>query len=223
MGPGPRPVSFLMPRPALTRSRAVSVGISIVNELGLRALTPEALARRVRSSPTSVQRVITHNELVEAVAIELTASMPGVAMGSNRTKRLRHWAVDTRDWLAEYPGLASYLMANRWDIPSVLDRMEAVVAVLDAPDLDGDHGLMAGLTLFWFVLGSAEGAESTRVLGGEFSNRRTDAATKNWPRLATHINDYSSAFADSQFTFALEILLQGLTQSPTPGDTRVKS
>lgn len=89
--------------------------------------------------------------------------------------------------------------------------MQQVVATVDGADLDPDQGLMTGIALSRFVPSSANADESTRVLGGDFSNRRTDVPTKAWPRLRIHINDSSAAFADLQFTFALELLLSGVS------------
>ncbi len=201
-----------MPRPALTRSRAISVGLSVVSELGLEALTLDAVARRVRSTPGGVQRVLTVTELVEEVVTEIAQAMPTVPAGGNRARRLRQWAMLTREWLVGYPGLARYLLANRWDIPVALDRLEALVEVIDSRRLEPEQGFLSGLALYCFVLSSADGDETTRVLGGEFSNRRTDASTKTWPRLSAHVNDYSIAFADTQFSFALDLFLRGIDQ-----------
>jgi hypothetical protein len=199
-----------MPRPALTRSRIVSAGVSIVSELGLAALDFRTVARRVSGTATGVQRLIGATELVDSVVAQILTSMPQVPTRGDWSRRLRIWAFGTRKWLTGYPGLARYLLENRWDIPVALDRLEDVVGLLDATGLDAAERVMTGITAYWFVLSSADLDESARVIGeGSSMPAHHDSPTR-WPRLSAHVNDYSVAVTQAQFTSGLDLLIKGI-------------
>lgn len=209
-----------MARPALTRSRIVSAGVSIVSELGLTALNFKAVARRVNATATGVQRCIGATELVESVVAQIVVSMPPVPTRGSWSRRLSLWALQTRAWLTEHPGLAGYLLANRWDTPAALDRLEEVIEVLDGTGSTAAQSVMTGITLYWFVLSSADLGESARVIGDESSKPKTDGSASSpgqWPRLSAHIGDYSTVAARAQFSFGLDLLIKGIEHSSSDG------
>ena len=155
-----------MPRPALTRSRIVVAGVAVVSEVGLPALDLRAVARRVNTTATGVQRHIGATELVESVVDEIVQSMPPMPGRGDWSRRVRLWAVQTRAWLVGYPGLARHLLVDRWHAVG-LDQLEDVAGVLDETGLARTQRVMAASTLYRFVLCSADLDESTQVLGGE--------------------------------------------------------
>ncbi len=207
-----------MPRPALTRSRIVSAGVAVVGEIGLHALDLRTVARRVNTTATGVQRVMGMTELREAVVAQIMTTMPPVPARGDWVRRLRLWALQTRAWLTEYPGLALHLLVNRWDVPAALDRLDEVASLLGGTDLRDGQCAMAGATLYWFVLGSAELDRSARVMGGEAPPPApgtvvppaADGPAVCWPRLGTQVGDYSTAAVHAQFVFGLDLLLDGI-------------
>jgi AcrR family transcriptional regulator len=211
-----------MARPVLTRSRIVAAGVTVVSEVGLPALDMRTVARRVKATATGVQRHVSPTELVESVVAEIMSSMPPLPARGNWSRRLRLWATETRAWLTEYPGLAAYLLANRWDVPVALDRLEEVVELLDGTELGGAHSVMSGITLYWFVLSSADLDGSPRVIGGDASQLRNSEPLGRWPRLSAHINNYSAAAAHAQFTFGLDLLIEGIQRRFGDGATHPK-
>ena len=213
-----------MPRPALTRSRIVAAGVSVAHELGLPALDLRSVARRVNTTATGLRRHIGTTELVDAVVSQIVASMPPVPGRGERLRRLRAWAEQTRAWLTEYPGLAAHLLANRWDVPEALDRVEDVARTLGDAGLAPAHAAPAAVTLYWFVLASADLDMSPRVIGGDPSARRGDSslppAAERWPLLGDHVGDYSPAATRAQFAYGLELLL-GAIERQGPGAAAV--
>ena len=205
----PPVATVVMPRPVLTRSRIVSAGVSVVGELGLSALDLRTVARRVNSTATGVQRLVGATELVDAVVAQIVTAMPKVPTRGDRAKRIRMWAHQTRAWLIGYPGLAGHLLANRWDPTDALDRLEEVVTLLDGTDLRPGQALSTGVTLYWFVLGSADLDTAARVIGGD-AGVLMDAPSDRWPRLAPVMGDYSAASTASQFSFGVDLLLEGI-------------
>jgi AcrR family transcriptional regulator len=174
-----------MPRPALTRSRIVTAGVAIVGEIGLSGLSFGAVARRVNSTATGVQRLIGSTELLHAVVEEVVVSMPTVPAKGDWRRRLQAWGVETRAWLVGYPGLARHLLRHRWSIPAGLDRIEQIVDVLMAAGLTPAHCAMTGRVLYCFVIEGSDLDDPTRVLGGE-------------------------SLDDAQFRFGLDLLLEGI-------------
>jgi len=199
-----------MPRPPLTRSRIVAAGLDIASELGLPALSVRAVARRVNATATGVQRHIGTTELVEAVVAEVVGSMPPVPARGDWPRRLRLWAVRTRAWLTGYPGLARYLLVNRWETFTALDRLEDVVGVLGASDLTKAEQVRAASTLYWFVLSSTDLDESAGIIGSDLSMKRIVDAPDRWPRLSAYSSDHSTTAAQAQFLFGLDLLLGGI-------------
>jgi AcrR family transcriptional regulator len=199
-----------MARPALTRSRIVAAGMAIVSELGFTALTLRAVARRVNATTTGVQRQIGATELVESVVAEIMSSMPAVPTRGDWARRLRLWAIHTRAWLMEYPGLARYLLVNRWEAYAALDRLEQVVSVLESADLAPAQQVAAGTTLYWFVLSRTDLDESARIIGSELSVKQVVETPERWPELSAHMGEHSAAAAQAHFTFGLDLLLEGI-------------
>ncbi|MGH9093325.1 MAG: TetR/AcrR family transcriptional regulator C-terminal domain-containing protein, partial [Acidimicrobiales bacterium] len=141
--------------------------MSVAHELGLPAIDLRSVARRVNTTATGLRRHIGTTELMDAVVSQIVASMPPVPARGDRLRRLRSWAEQTRAWLTDYPGLASHLLANRWDVPEALDRVEDVARVLGDAGLAPSQAASAAVTLYWFFLGSADLDMSPRVIGGD--------------------------------------------------------
>lgn len=199
-----------MPRPALTRSRIVSAGVAVVNELGLAALDLRTVARRVNATATGVQRLIGTTELVDSVVTQIVASMPEVPQRGDRMRRLRLWATQTRAWLVGYPGLAGHLLENRWDVEGALDRLEEVEALLGEADLRAGQSAMTAVSLYWLVLGSADLDASARVIGGANARSGGDGPHPRWPGLTAQLGDYSPAATAAQFGFTLDLFLEAV-------------
>ena len=200
-----------MPRPPLTRTRIVAAGVSIAHELGLQAVDLRSVARRVNTTATGLRRHIGTTELIDAVVAEIVATMPAVPTRGDHLRRLRAWTSETRDWLTEYPGLATYLLANRWDVPRALDRLEDVARVLQEAELPPGEAVPAALSVFWFVLSGADLHTSPRVIGGidEPPVPVRSGEGVRWPLLGGAVGDYSAGATATQFDFGLELPLRG--------------
>lgn len=224
MGAGVLHPTLPMPRPDLTRSRIVAAGVSVAHELGLAALDLRTVGRRVNTTATGLRRHIGVTELVDAVVAQIVATMPGIPARGDRIRRLRTWARQTREWLAEYPGLASHLLANRWDVPAALDRLEDVARALADGGLAQGQATSAAVTVFWYVLGSADLDMSPRVIGGHPAvlegETSPPAEAGRWPLLGSRVGDYSPAATREQFAYGLELILDAI-QRPGPATPKV--
>ena len=198
-----------MPRPALTRSRIVVAGVAVVSEVGLPALDLRAVARRVNTTATGVQRHIGATELVESVVDEIVQSMPPMPGRGDWSRRVRLWAVQTRAWLVGYPGLARHLLVDRWHAVG-LDQLEDVAGVLDETGLARTQRVMAASTLYRFVLYSADLDESAQVLGGELPARRVAGPKDQRPGSIVPAVDRLATAPYRNFAFGLDLLIEGI-------------
>lgn len=201
-----------MARPALTRTRIVAAGVAIAHELGLPAVDLRSVARRVNTTATGLRRHIGTTELVAAVVTEIVATMPAVPTRGDHLRRLRSWTSATRDWLSTYPGLAAYLMVNRWDVPQVLDRLEGVARLLVDAGM-GDDAVPAAISMFWFVLSGADLHTSPRIIGWADESPDLDQSgdAVRWPLLDGTVGDYSPSATATQFDFGVELLIEAIT------------
>lgn len=211
-----------MPRPPLTRTRIVAAGVSIAHELGLPAVDLRSVARRVNTTATGLRRHIGTTELIDAVVGEIVTTMPVVPTRGDHLRRLRTWTSATRDWLAEYPGLAAHLLANRWDVPGALDRLEDLVRVLQEVELPPGEAVPAAVSVFWFVLSGADLHTSPRIIGliDEPPVPAQPGEEVRWPLLGGTVGDYSPSATASQFDFGLELLLEAIAGRARPEPVR---
>jgi AcrR family transcriptional regulator len=207
-----------MPRPPLTRTRIVAAGVSVAHELGLPAVDLRSVARRVNTTATGLRRHIGTTELVDAVVAEIVSHMPAVPSRGDHLRRLRTWTSETRDWLTEYPGLAPYLLANRWDVPGALDRLEDLARVLQEVELAPGEAAPAAISVFWFVLSGADLHTSPRIIGliDEAPVLAQPGDEVRWPLLDATVGDYSQATTATQFDFGLELLLEAIGARARP-------
>lgn len=197
-----------MPRPILTRARIVAAGVSIVGDMGFAALGIRAVARRVNATAVGVQRQIGATELQRAVAAEIIASMPAFSSRDPWHRRIRVWALEMRAWLRQYPGLARYLLDNRWENPMGLDRVEEIVAQFIQAGMTAPHSVVAARAVYWYVLSSTD-LDERAGLDAEFSQETILALADRWPMLSAEATKYSESVAEAQFTLGLDLMLEG--------------
>lgn len=198
-----------MPRQLLTRSRAVSAGATIVSELGYSSLNPKAVARRAHATVAGVQRQMSCTELTDDGVAKIMASAPRVPSEGNWSGRLRPWAVETRDWLSDHPGLAGHLMERGWGTPASRDLLAEVLAVFESTDLAPAQCVMTGITLLWFVLSSADMDGGARALGGHSRLGKPDPQ-QHRPLSRGPVGEYTADTGAMQFTFGLDLLIEGI-------------
>ncbi len=205
-----------MPRRPLTRTRIVAAGVSTAHELGLPAVDLRSVARRVNTTATGLRRHIGTTELIDAVVAEIVATMPAVPTRGDHFRRLRMWTSEVRGWLTEYPGLAAHLLANRWDVPGAVDRLEALARVLREIGLSPDEAASAAIGVVWFVLSGADLAPRVIGLSREPPVPAQEGAEVRWPLLGERVGDYSQAATAAQFEFGLELLLEAIAARTRP-------
>lgn len=206
-----------MPRPPLSRERIVDAGVRIVGTVGFPGLTLRSVASQVHATVTGVQRQISLTDLVHAVAGELVPTMPQFAKRGDWRRRLRDWAVEVRSWLMKYPGLARFLLSNRWDSDIGLDRVEQIFGILTGAGVDDRCAAQASRALYWFVLSSVDLDEYVPILTAELTTRTLLSAPDRWQRLSAATVPYNSAEATAQYLLGFELLVDGISKRSHKG------
>jgi AcrR family transcriptional regulator len=213
-----------MSRPALTRERIVAAGVELVTNVGFSGLSLRSVARSVNATVTGVQRQIGMVELVHAVANEVIETMPALPRRGDWHRRVRLWAMDVRAWLTGSPGLARYLLDNRWDAEVALDRLEQVIAVMTDVGLPDAQAVQVGRALYWYTLSHSSIDEASPVITAAFTTGTVAFQPSRWPRLSGYAVPYTVDEAHAQFVTGLDLLLDGvdrqIQRSAAPMDLR---
>lgn len=195
-----------MARPALTKERVVTAGVLLVRELGLESLDYRAVARRVHTSPTAVQRVVSPTELTHEVAGQILAELPALPERGHWTTRLRHWATAVQAWGLGAPGIATYALGRRWEEPVCLDALESLARLLVTEGLEGRPAVELGSWLLCFVFIRTDLDQPWRALGRERAYEEITEGALRWPLVASNLQERDRAF-QSQFELGLDLVI----------------
>jgi hypothetical protein len=195
-----------MPRPPLTKDRVVSAGVLLVRELGLEALDYRAVARRVHSSPTAVQRVVSPTELRHEVFGQILSELPRLPARGHWSTRLRRWAKAVHAWGLSAPGIATYALGRRWDEPSCLDAVEDLTGLLVGEGLEGREAVQLSSWLLCFIFIRTDLDQPWRAIGRErsFEEIRRDRA--RWPELSAHLREHDLSI-EGLFGLGLDLVI----------------
>jgi hypothetical protein len=145
-------------------------------------------------------------DLRDAVLARLCESLPG---RPNSIAELPHWAHEFRAWLLDVPGLSRLVLIRWFELPALLDTVEALLEVFSRVGLEGFELVAAANALFSYVLSRGELEEAVRAAGV----RRAlpwDNGDAARPLLDALRSEYEVARLDEHFDYGLELLLRGL-------------
>ena len=145
-------------------------------------------------------------DLHDAVLAQLCESLPAHPESIDDLER---WAHDFRGWLLGVPGLPRLALIRWFELPPMLDLVEALLEVFNRVGLEGFELVAAANSLFSFVLARAELEEAVRASGVRRSLPwDTDVAPR--PLLNSLRDQYAVARLDEHFEFGLQLVLSGL-------------
>ena len=122
---------------------------------------------------------------------------------------LSRWAHAFRAWLMDVPGLSRLVLIRWFELPSLLDTVEALLDVFHRVGLEGFDLVAAANSLFSYVLSRGELEEAVRASGVRRSLPWENGDTPR-PLLNSLRGEYEVARLDEHFDFGLELLLSGL-------------
>jgi hypothetical protein len=145
-------------------------------------------------------------DLRDAVLARLCESLPA---RPHSIDDLSRWAHAFRAWLVDVPGLSRLVLIRWFELPALLDVVEALLEVFSRVGLEGFDLVAAANSLFSYVLSRGELEEAVRASGVRRSLPWEDGDALH-PLLNALRDEYEVARLDEHFDFGLELLLSGL-------------
>jgi hypothetical protein len=145
-------------------------------------------------------------DLRDAVLARLCESLP---VRPDSIDDLPRWAHAFRAWLIDVPGLSRLVLIRWFELPSLLDMVEALLEVFNRVGLEGFELVAAANSLFSYVISRGELEEAVRASGVRRSLPWENGDTPR-PLLNSLRGEYEVARLDEHFDFGLELLLRGL-------------
>jgi AcrR family transcriptional regulator len=171
------------------------------------ALGVRSVAKVAGATPMALYRYVSGaDDLRDAVLAQFCESLPPLP---DCIDDLSHWAHAFRAWLIDVPGLSRLVLIRWFELPPLLDMVEALLRVFHGADLEGFELVAAANSLFVYVLSRGELEEAVRASGV----RRAlpwDNGSAPRPLLDSLRGEYEVARLDEHFDFGLDLLLRGL-------------
>jgi hypothetical protein len=145
-------------------------------------------------------------DLRDAVLAQLCDSLP---VRPDSIDDLPRWAHAFRAWLIDVPGLSRVVLLRWFELPALLDTVEALLEVFSRAGLEGFDLVAAANSLFSYVLARGELEEAVRASGVRRSLPWEEGNALR-PLLSSLRGEYEVARLDEHFDFGLELLLSGL-------------
>jgi hypothetical protein len=146
------------------------------------------------------------DDLRDAVVARLCESLPA---RPDCIDDLSRWAHAFRAWLIEVPGLSRVVLLGWFELPPLLDVVEALLRVFHRVGLEGFELVAAANSLFAYVLSRAQLEEAVRASGVRRALPWHNSGAPR-PLLNSLRDEYEVARLDEHFDFGLGLLLRGL-------------
>jgi AcrR family transcriptional regulator len=201
---------------ALGRSAILAAGCDLARRDGIEALGVRSLAAEIGATPMALYRYVTDAaELRAAVMGQLLTSLPEPPASFDD---LAGWAQSFRAWLSEVPGLSRRVLLEWFELPPLLDQVEALLEVFDTAALEGFELVAAANALFSYVLARGDLEEAVRSSDVRRSLRWSQEDDAARPLLASLRHEYEVARLDEHFDYGLNLLLRSLVRRPGGAD-----
>jgi AcrR family transcriptional regulator len=194
-------------RATLDRSTILYAGCQLARREGVEALGVRPVAKVVGATPMALYRYVSDaDDLHDAVLALLCESLPAPP---DRIDDVSRWAHEFRAWLIDVPGLSRLVLLRWFELPSVLDMVEALLEVFHRVGREGFDLVAAANSLFAYVLSRGELEEAVRTSGLRRALPWHNGDTPR-PLLNSLRDEYEVARLDEHFDFGLDLLLRGL-------------
>jgi AcrR family transcriptional regulator len=204
----------------LTRERIIEAATSLANERGIERLTMRDLATALGVGTMSIYYYLPCKQSVkEAVADFLWTEIAVPAKRLDWQTRMRAIATALRKVARRHPGLAALLLTRRDTGPEGLRAVEALLAAARDAGFDARGAVRCFRVLVGYVVGiaQAEVARSGVGLGAGTRWLKGSVAPGRFPNLREALAVAANRkFADQEFAFGLEILLEGFQRRVRP-------
>lgn len=194
-------------RATLDRATILWAGCELARRDGVDALGVRSVAGVVGATPMALYRYVSDAaDLRDAVLARLFESLPARPESVDEVPR---WARTFRAWLTDVPGLSRLVLIRWFELPPLLDIVEALLRVFNQVGLEGFELVAAANSLFSYVVSRGQLEEAVRASGVRRSLSWEEGETQR-PLLNSLRGEYEVARLDEHFDFGLELLLRGL-------------
>jgi AcrR family transcriptional regulator len=140
-------------RGTLTRQRIVDAAVELMDGEGIDAISMPKLARHLGVGVMSLYtHVASKDDLLDAVAEQVLASLPAPSGEDWQTRLARHFS-DMRAALVQHPGLGTVLATKNVAVHAVFDLLEQRLADLTASDVSDEAAVHLYYDLLVYTLG----------------------------------------------------------------------
>lgn len=209
-------------RSALSREEIVHTALELVSAEGLAAVTMRRLADRIGVTPMALyHHVPNKSDLLDLVVNQVGRHLQIARDGRPWTEQIRSYALEWRDELHRFPGVAGYLMHQ--NAPPTLSWriIDDATSVMIEAGLDERQAARAFAGLVNFVLARCDQEERMGLLDTHSSNawnveELTEDMKAEMPELHHHVDVGRVAMyvgelsADEHFTYMLDCILVGI-------------
>ena len=193
-------------------SRAVTnAGIRLVAEAGVQALSLRAVAGGLGVTPMALYRHVADSAaLTDSVMAAVVDTCAAVTDTGDTSADLRDWAERFHRDLLGAPGTAGWLLTHWFECGPMLERIEALLAVVEHGGLTGFTAVAVTNAVFTYVLMRCEAEREVRSAGAAKRELRMAKARSSLPRLTALADHYTTAEFDAHFQFGLQALIDGM-------------
>ena len=209
-------------KPALTRDGIVGLAVGIMRAEGLEKVTMRRLAQELDTGPASLYVYVRNTaELHAAVLDTLLATVEAPADGTwldRLTGTLRTYV----ELLHAHPSLARSALVTRPSGPGALGLLDTLLGLLSEGGVPGDRAAW-GVDILLLVMTASAAEHGTRdeTPGSAAEEealataiRRADPETH--PHIAALGAELLSGDGPERFTWAVRVLVAGITGTPLP-------
>ena len=207
-----RPLSVHMYTHSVALDRAIiaAAGRRVVADSEWAKLSIRSVASPLGVSPMALYRHVADSaDLARIVLDAIVERCPELRDGDDLASQLAVWARRLRDVLHQHPGSAGWLLTHWFECGPMLERIEALLALVDGHGVHGVEAVAATNALFTYVLMRCEAERQVRSAGVVRRQLKTSEVPRPLPHLRALAGHYATAEFDAHFEYGLQALLRG--------------
>jgi len=194
----------------LDRDRIVDAGREVVRQGGWAALSIRSVSARMSVTPMALYRHVTDSDALRSSVLEaIVHDLAEVVETGDVHADLTDWTRRFHADLDRYPGVAAHLLTAWFDCPPMLERIEALLAMLAGHGIDGFEAVACVNALMMYALMRSEAERVVRQAGVVRRTLRT-AGSRPLPHLRALAEHYTTARFDAHFEYGLCALVEGM-------------
>lgn len=189
----------------------MAAGVRVVADHGWGALSLRAVATELEVTPMALYRhVPSSGELLRGVLDAIVSETCTVSDTGDLGADLMEWARRFHAELAQFNGVAGYLLVSWFDSAPMLERVEDLLGLVASHGIDGFEAVAVTNAVLTYVLMRCEAERQVQSAGVVKRHLRTSGSDRDLGRLRSLAHHYATADFDAHFEFGLTALVAGM-------------